>query len=141
MLSSNDTPHHELTSAIIYSFLHEPFHEAIEDIVDTTSSSSQPTPASALSTLITLMSNTDPSPFLLTALLSPITPVLYSLFHHMEKVKTSNPSIRESLRGLLVTWGKIVGQPEGTDILWHIIESNEGEWHVDLDGHIRKLPK
>jgi hypothetical protein len=68
-------------------------------------------------------------------------PALYSLFHHMEKVKTSNPSLRESLRGLLVTWGKIVGQPEGIDIIWHIIVSSEGGWQVDLEGHIRKLTK
>jgi hypothetical protein len=144
MLSSNGTfPHHELTSGIILSYIHRPFHEVIEDIADATSSHSpsQPTPTSALWTLITLVSNTDPSPLLITALLSPITPVLYSLFHHMEKVKSSNPDLRESLRGLLITLGKIVGQPEGLDILWHIIESNEGGWHVDLEGHIHKLAK
>jgi hypothetical protein len=142
---TNTTPHHELTSGIILSFLHQPFHEVIEDSVDTTSSLSwlsQPTPTAALSTLLMLVSNMDPSPILITTLLSPITPALYSLFHHIEKVKTSNPSLKESLRGLLVTWGKIVGQPEGIDILWRIIVSNEGGgWQVDLEGHIRKLTK
>jgi hypothetical protein len=144
MISTDDTtPHHKLTSGIIFSFLHQPFIEVIEGNTDMTLSnlSSQPTPTAALSTLIALVSNTDPSPIFMTALLSPITPALYSLFHHMEKVKTSNPSLRESLRGLLVTWGKIVDQPEGIDIIWHIIVGNEGGWQVDLEGRIRKLTK
>jgi hypothetical protein len=139
------TPHHELTSRIIFSFLHQPFQEVIEDNVDAISSPSwpsQPTPTAALSMLITLVSNMDPSPNMIMAILSPITPALYSLFHHMEKVKTSNPSLKESLRALLVTWGKIVGQSEGIDTLWHIIVSNEGgSWQVDLEGHIHKLAK
>jgi len=142
MLSPNDTVlYHELMSSIILSFLHQPFHDVIEETDTTPSvrSLSQYTPAAALSTLITLVSNADPSPILIAALLSPITPALYSLFHHMEKVKTSNPSLKESLRGLLVTWGKIVSQQEGFDILWHIIMSSERVWQVDAEGHISKL--
>jgi hypothetical protein len=145
MLSPNDAGlYYEIASGIIFSFLHQPFLELTVEHANVTSSQSSPsqsTPDVALSTLITLVSNTDPSPILMAALLSPITPALYSLFHHMEKVKTSDPSLRESLQALLVTWGKIVVKSEGIDILWHIIVSDEEGWQVDLEGHIRKLTK
>jgi hypothetical protein len=74
-------------------------------------------------------------------LLSPIAPTLYSLYHHVDKIKTSDPSLKESLRGLLVTWGKIVGQAEGLDIFWHILINDGDGWQVDLEGHIRKLAR
>ncbi|KAF8231899.1 hypothetical protein L208DRAFT_1361765 [Tricholoma matsutake] len=142
MLSPIDpVPHRELASGIIFSFLHQPFLEVLEGDADKTSLPSQP-PTTALSTLITLVSNADPSPTLMTTLLSPITPAIYSLFHYMEKVKASDPTLKESLHGLLVTWGKIVSQPEGVAILWHIITSNDrGGWQVDLEGHISKVAK
>jgi hypothetical protein len=145
MLSPNDAGfYHEIASGIILSFLHRPFLEITEGHTSVTSSSSLPpqsTPDVALSTLIILVSNTDPSPILMAALLSPIAPALYSLLHHLEKVKTSDPSLKESLQALLVTWGKIVSKSEGIDILWHIIGSNEEGWQVNLEGHIRKLTK
>jgi hypothetical protein len=56
----------------------------------------------------------------------------------MEKVKTSDPNLKDSLRGLLVTWGKIVGTSEGIVSLWSILESGQGLWKLDLDGQIRK---
>lgn len=143
MLSPDTTLHHKLTSSIILSFLHQPFCEVTEEHAGPAASSSLSkfTPATALSTLVTLVSNTDPSPILMMALLSPITPALYSLYHHVGGVKTSDPSLKESLRGLLVTWGKIVGQSEGLDVFWHIIMNNEGGWQVDLEGHIHKLAR
>ncbi|GLB33780.1 hypothetical protein LshimejAT787_0106640 [Lyophyllum shimeji] len=97
-----------------------------------------PTLSAALTTLITLVSNADPSPTLISALLSPITPTLYSLLHHMDKVKAIDPSLRESLRGLLVTWAKIIGTPDGVDILWLILQSEEQGWSVDLEGNITR---
>ncbi|KAG6817465.1 hypothetical protein H0H87_008633 [Tephrocybe sp. NHM501043] len=92
--------------------------------------------SSALTTLISLVSNADPSPTLISALLSPVLLTLYSLLYHMDHVKTVDPSLRESLRGLTTTWGKIVGTTDGMDILWSIIQSNEIKWNIDLEGNV-----
>ncbi|KAG6854762.1 hypothetical protein C0991_001189 [Blastosporella zonata] len=94
--------------------------------------------STALTTLITLVSNADPSPTLISALLSPILTILYSLLYHMDHVKTMNPSLRESLRGLMVTWGKIVGAADGVNILWSIMQSEETKWTIDLEGNIKR---
>ncbi|KAG6896934.1 hypothetical protein C0992_005199 [Termitomyces sp. T32_za158] len=97
--------------------------------------------SSALTTLITLVSNADPSPTIISALLSPIVPTLYSLLHYMDHVKTVDPSVREPLRGLLITWGKIVLNADGVRILWSILQSEEVNWTIDLEGHINRTNK
>ncbi|KAG5637776.1 hypothetical protein H0H81_003277 [Sphagnurus paluster] len=101
-------------------------------------SSDGPSPSEALSTLITLVSNADPSPTLISTLLSPIASTLYSLLYHMDHVKTTDPSLRESLRGLLITWAKIVTTSDGVTVLWSIIESEDTGWKIDLEGQITK---
>lgn len=135
MLSTDSTfSHHHITSAIILKILHQPFQ-------DDQSGSELSSGSSSLYTLITLISNTDPSPTLISTLLTPITSTLYSLLHHMDKVKTSDPNLKESLRGLLVTWGKIVGTSEGIITLWSILDSDEGLWKLDSEGQIHKSEK
>ncbi|KAG6919413.1 hypothetical protein DXG01_006296 [Tephrocybe rancida] len=133
MLSADITsPHQDVISRIARTTLLRPFRdsELDEGMV------SKLSPSSALTTLITVVSNADPSPTLISALLSPILPTLYSLLYHMDQIKTTDPSLRESFRGLLVTWGKIVGTAEGLEILWSIIQSEEIKWTVDLEGNI-----
>ncbi|KAF8639852.1 hypothetical protein AX17_001107 [Amanita inopinata Kibby_2008] len=91
----------------------------------------------ALSMLIPLVANMDPLPELLSRLLSPITPVLYSLLYYLESVKTSDPSLRESVRGLLITWGKIVDRAEGITYIWNIHQVDPILWDVDSDGNVQ----
>ncbi|KAG9219333.1 hypothetical protein CCMSSC00406_0001743 [Pleurotus cornucopiae] len=93
----------------------------------------------SLSTLMTLVLNSDPSPTLISTLISPIFLALYSLLYHMEQVKTSNPELVESLRGLITTWGRVIGQEEGKSTLWYLIHSDRPGWRVDIEGHIERL--
>jgi hypothetical protein len=88
-----------------------------------------------------LVTNTDPSPTLISSLLSPIASALYSLLYHLDQVKTSDPSLKEMLRGLLGTWGRVISTTEALAILWSIIDGEGGEWRVDLEGQINRLQK
>jgi hypothetical protein len=115
----------------VLSFLHPP----LLSVVPATS------PREALFTIMTLVTNTDPSPSLISSLLSPIVSALYSLLYYLDGVKTSDPSLKELLRGLLGTWGRVVGPTEALGILWSVIDGQGGEWRVDLDGQITRLEK
>ncbi|KAL0949934.1 hypothetical protein HGRIS_009961 [Hohenbuehelia grisea] len=93
----------------------------------------------SLSTLVALVLNSDPSPTLISTLLSPVVPALYSLLFHFEQVKTSDPGVIDTLRGLLRTWGRVIGQEEGLSSFWKMIHDDQPGWQVDLEGHIRRL--
>ncbi|KAJ7498954.1 hypothetical protein FB451DRAFT_1334528 [Mycena latifolia] len=82
-----------------------------------------------------------PSPALISSLMSPIVSALYSLLYHLDQIKTSDPSLKEMLRGLLETWGRVVNTTEGLAVLWSVIEGQGGEWRVDLEGQITRLEK
>ncbi len=88
-------------------------------------SSSELNPNTALTALSTLITNTDPVPTLIATLLSPVISSLYSLLEHLEHVRTSDPTTRETVRGMLETWGRVVEKDEGTRIIWNIVQ-NEG---------------
>jgi len=99
-------------------------------------------PEVVLKVLLTLLSNADPSPSFISELISPILSPLYSLLFHLNKVKTSDPYLKESLQNVLVTWGKIVTCSEGFETLWSIIKGGQKEgWKVDLEGRIYLLPE
>ncbi|KAJ7047394.1 hypothetical protein C8F04DRAFT_935919 [Mycena alexandri] len=115
----------------VLAFLHPPLLS-----VNPTSS-----PQIALSTIMMLVTNTDPSPTLISSLLSPVVSALYSLLYYLDQVKTSDPSLKEVLHGLLGTWGRVVGATEALTILWSVIDGQGGEWSVDLEGQITRLEK
>ncbi|KAJ7276373.1 hypothetical protein B0H12DRAFT_1041351 [Mycena haematopus] len=119
------------TSSVVLSFLHPPFLAV----------NSASSPRAALSTIMALVTNTDPSPTLISSLLSPIVSALYSLLYHLDQVKTSDPSLKEMLRGLLGTWGRVVGATEALAVSWSVIDGQGGEWRVDLEGQISRLDK
>ncbi|KAK0461884.1 armadillo-type protein [Desarmillaria tabescens] len=106
-------------------------------------SSSELSPNTALTALSTLITNTDPVPTLIATLLSPVIPSLYSLLEHLEHVRTSDPTTRETVRGMLETWGRVVEKEEGTRIIWSIVQNEGGEigWKVDLEGLIYQVGK
>lgn len=94
-------------------------------------------PQDALAMLIKLLTNTDPSPSLISTLISPILPALYSLKEHVSR-KLVDPSLQQSLHGLLVTWGRIIDPSDGINTLWKIIEGDDLGWEVDVAGKIRR---
>lgn len=92
----------------------------------------------ALTTLQALLLNTDPSPTIISSLLTPIIPSIYSLSSHLFKIKTSSPSLKETVTGFLTTWGRTVTQSEGVNTLWSIISGEGGEWKSNIEGEIER---
>jgi len=137
--------------SIILDLLHEPLQNTQEDIdvlelqqLDQLSPKYKNNlrPEVALKVLLTLLLNADPSPSFISELISPILSPLYSLLYHLNKIKTSDPYLKESLQNVLVTWGKIVTCSEGLETLWSIIKAGQKEgWKVDLEGRIYLLPE
>ncbi|KAJ7781261.1 hypothetical protein B0H16DRAFT_1497669 [Mycena metata] len=107
----------------VLAFLHPPLLSA---------GSTTPSPQVALSTIMTLSVS-----------------ALYSLLYHLDQIKTSDPGLKEVLRGLLGTWGRVVGATEALAILWSVIDGQGGEWSalltpaddedIDLDTNILDL--
>ncbi|KAL4242026.1 Tango6 family protein [Abortiporus biennis] len=141
--SSSSSP-----SRILLPILHRPFLETLTGSFNLTLSTppetgEQPvtslTPNSSLKILQIILTNTDPSPTLISTLLTPIIPSLYTLLYKLESLKTSDPSMLSSVRGLILTWGRIVETKEGVASLWLIIDGEGGNWKVGLDGEITRV--
>lgn len=92
----------------------------------------------SLRTIQVLLTNTDPSPHLISTLSTPIVPSLYALYVYLEGTKASDPLLRESLKGYLETWGRLVGSTEVISTLWRIIDGEGGTWHVDIAGTVSR---
>ncbi|KII94758.1 hypothetical protein PLICRDRAFT_33568 [Plicaturopsis crispa FD-325 SS-3] len=128
---------------IVLSTLHDPLlRVATHPLRDSESKNAvRDTAADSLSLLTKLITNTDPSPSFITVLLSPIVAELYSLLAHLDSNKTADPSLKETVRGLLVTWGRVVTSKEGVRSLWGIIDGEGGDWRVDMSGEITRVEK
>jgi hypothetical protein len=98
-------------------------------------------PAEAIHVIQTFLTNTDPAPTLVSTTLSPIATSLYGLLGALARLKTSDPGLRESVRGLLLTWGRVVPIDEAVAILWACIEGQGGDWTVDIAGNVRRAEK
>ncbi|KAF8915866.1 hypothetical protein CPB85DRAFT_1217291 [Mucidula mucida] len=127
--------HDGAAKAIIIPLLKDPFHV----ISSRTTSFAAP---DCLLILTMLITNTDPSPTLISTLLSPSVPALYSLQQYLEQKKASDPSVLERVRGLLQTWARVVETSECVGILWSIVVGGEQDgWHTDLEGNITRTTK
>jgi len=130
--------HSAYASETILISLHKPFLE-FSDAQHQNSNHSFLEAWSALLSLTALLSNTEPSPTLLSKLLSPIIPSLYHLSYDLEKFKTADPQLKESVMGLLLSWGKIVDEDEATRILSSVVEGGkDGDWKFNLEGQFWK---
>ncbi|KDQ64472.1 hypothetical protein JAAARDRAFT_116363 [Jaapia argillacea MUCL 33604] len=138
---SRDFPYFVLVSQLSFQILHGPFLDTPAEGLQSDPDDSQPrlTPADALSTLVVLITNTDPSPTLISSILGPIVPSLYALLDHLEGRKTSDPEVKESIRGLLTTWGRVVSNAEIVDGFWSIILGEGGHWSVDVAGGVQRV--
>jgi len=92
-------------------------------------------PSQALSTICTLL-NSDPSPILATLVLSPILPSLYALMYYFDKTRASDPVLRDSVKTLLMTWGRIVECHEGVEKLWLVLHGGRITWKVSESDEI-----
>ena len=99
----------------------------------------QLTPTDAIYTISTIVINADPLPELLSALLGPIIPQLYTLDEHLRNQAAADPALRETISGLLATWARAASTEEVVDRLWDLVdkEASTMEWRVDDDGELR----
>lgn len=139
----------EKTSPLIFrmvlSALQRPFFEVTQashlnhESPASSSNALRLAPSQAIRTIQTLLTNTDPSPELISSLLTPIVPSLYALLVTLDSVKTSEPVLKTTIRGFLRTWGRLVDSGEGIAALWLVIDGEGGEWRVDIAGEIAKV--
>ncbi|TFY56567.1 hypothetical protein EVJ58_g7560 [Rhodofomes roseus] len=140
-----------IVSNILLARLHRPFLVTSPDVPGHENNEETPqapatpeltpelTPSEALDVLQTLLTNADPSPTFISSLLTPILPPLYAIVSHLEATKASDPALKESVRGFLVTWGRIVNTNEGIDALWEVVLGEGGEWKADVTGSLARL--
>ena len=136
MITAEGSPrHHTLISRTLFILLHNPV------LLITTDSQSTETITDAIDVVQTFLTNTDPAPTLVSTTLSPIATSLYALLGTLARVKTADPTLRESVRGLLLTWGRVVPVEEAVAILWACIDGQGGDWTVDISGSVRRVEK
>lgn len=140
LLSAEGNPHQTAVARIVLPALQKPFLQITqqEDDADARQAFS---PATTLDILQTFLANTDPSPTLVSSVITPIVPALYTLSYSLHRVKSADPALAATLRGLLGTWGRLIGDAEGGAALWLIVDGEGGEWRVDVAGNVRRVER
>lgn len=118
-LLAPDFRHVRISRAIILRTLHLPLLSVSE---------SPSSPYMALQLLIALVSRMDPSPPLLSTLLSPIVPALATLLEHFSGTRATDPELRVSVHGIFIAWGRVMSHEEATDRLWAVVLGAGGTW-------------
>ncbi|KAG8987795.1 hypothetical protein FRB90_003143, partial [Tulasnella sp. 427] len=116
-----------LVSKILADILHPPF-------LPPKPPASPQSAISSLHTLQALFSHSDPSPSLPTHVLGPILSPLYALLATLEEVKTSNPALKELVKGLVRLWGRTVDTADAVKGWWKLAESGDG-WGEDVQAY------
>ncbi|EUC57692.1 nucleolar protein [Rhizoctonia solani AG-3 Rhs1AP] len=121
MLKTSKSLTLKIISPIIHDrFFPEPTSQEIHSLSDT------------ILTLTTLFTSTDPSPFLAQVIIEPVLVPLYNLSAHLDAQRVSDPALKESVRGLIKTWARLVGREEAVDGLWSVIQGTGG-WGVGTE--------
>ncbi|KAI6119388.1 hypothetical protein EDD16DRAFT_1885040 [Pisolithus croceorrhizus] len=135
-------PHKECVAAQMLPTIHSPLRPtsqrtAVSQSQHSTATSDGSMGASqALLTIRTLLLNSDPSPVFITLILSPILPYLYALLYYLDKTRASDPVLKDLVKALLATWGRVVECQEGTEQLWSIFQDQRVSWQTDDTGEI-----
>ncbi|EPQ59213.1 hypothetical protein GLOTRDRAFT_70452 [Gloeophyllum trabeum ATCC 11539] len=142
-LEQEAVPNYASAANTMLQILHRPFsgQTDFEGPRDTIGTTFMLTPRIALSVLVKIVSNIDPSPLVLTKILSPIISSLYAILECLESKKTSDPGLKEAVRNLLRTWGRVISATEGLETLWSIVSGDGGYWQVDLSGEIVRIER
>lgn len=117
-----------LTLKIISPILHGRFLPELQAV------STSPSVSNTVSILTTLFTSTDPSPLLAQAIIEPILVPLYNLSAHLDGQRISDPALKESVRGLLRTWARLVGREEAISGMWDIVQG-KGGWGMGEEAH------
>lgn len=132
--------YYSLVSGMLLSSLHDPLLLNTPDL-STLEETKTLTPVEAIQVIQTFLTNTDPAPTLVSTILSPVVTSLYALLGTFVNMKTADPTLRESVRGLLVAWGRVVPTDEAVAILWACVEGQGGEWAIDMAGGVRRVER
>ncbi|KAJ8086577.1 hypothetical protein PM082_005400 [Marasmius tenuissimus] len=92
-----------------------------------------------ITTLSILLANLDPSPQLISSLLAPILSPLYALLYYLDSSKIADPTIREAIRDMLLTWFRVSSTTEAVAILLFILNDQHGRLKIGLDGEIQRV--
>jgi hypothetical protein len=145
MITAEGSPrHHALVSKVFLKLLHDPVLLITPDTLPdslSTETTMAPSPLEAINIVQMFLTNTDPAPTLISTTLSPIATSLFSLLGTLARVKTTDPTLRESVRGLLLAWGRVVPTEEAVAILWACLDGEGGDWAVDISGNVRRVEK
>jgi len=49
--------------------------------------------------------------------------------------------LKESVGGLLATWGRVVASEECFDSLWRVLQGAGGAWEIDTAGEIKQIER
>jgi len=145
MITAEGSPrHHTLVCRVFFNLVHDPVLLITPDSLP----DSRPTEAimapsilEAINIVQTFLTNTDPAPTLVSTTLSPIATSLFSLLGTLTRLKTTDPTLRESVHGLLLAWGRVVPVEEAIAILWACLDGQGGDWAVDISGNVRRVEK
>jgi len=122
---------------ILLPQIHQPFLQVTGlPPQDDISEQKQLTATDCISTLQTILINTDPSPALLSTVLTPIASALYTILGSLDSKKTTDPALKETIKGLLGTWSRVVSAREVEEVCWGVIEGEGGYWKVDIVGEV-----
>ena len=141
-LIAQESKSREEALGILLPRIHQPFLQATElqprgDIPEP----EQLGTADCISTLQNILINTDPSPTLLSTVFTPIASALYAILQCLDSKKTTDPALKEAVKGLLGTWSRIVSAQEVEEVCWSIIEGEGGYWKVDIAGEIARAER
>lgn len=136
-LLAEDSRSREESLSALLPRIHRPFTKVTElrpqeDVLEP----KQLSTAECISTLQTILINTDPSPALLSTVFTSIASALYAILGCLDSKKTVDPALKETVKGLLGTWSRIVSAQEVEEVCWDIIEGEGGYWKVDIAGEI-----
>ncbi|OJT09025.1 hypothetical protein TRAPUB_50 [Trametes pubescens] len=129
LVNEDNSETRQLVMGLVFTMLHDPILHGSGNI----------SPTASLNTIQVLLTNTDPSPYLISALLTPIAPSLYSLHACLEQAKASDPLLRATIKSFLSTWGRLVNSEEVITTIWRIIHDEGGDWRVSLAGEISRV--
>jgi hypothetical protein len=132
----------DLVSDMVTTRLHRPFNDDDGGLRENVSDARSVTSVdNTILTLTSFVANCDPSPALISGILSPVAPALYAISRVLQEYGTADPTLRESVHGLLMTWGRIVDAGEGVTIMWKIIQDYDQAWHLDVAGQLSRSPQ
>lgn len=116
-----------IVSRILSDILHPPFFPPRPNIEPQSATPS-------LQTLQALFSHSDPAPTLPMHVLGPILSPLYALLAALDEVRTSDPALKELVKGLVRLWGRTVATEDAVKGWWKVIESGDG-WGEDVEAY------